>query len=88
MDAALIRLRTVEKLRLSICAEAIGVSELVCRNRARELGINAKLVRGRPPAPDRAEALERRRRLQREWKAADRQRRPEHYRQRGKQAAD
>lgn len=96
MIDALIKFRTIDKLRLSTCAERIGVSELVCRRKAKELGLHEKIYKGRKPTADSTEARERRRRLQREWKANDRKKRPEYYRalanrrnaNRRKQAAD
>jgi Zn-dependent peptidase ImmA (M78 family) len=80
MIETLIKLRTVDKLRLSLCAEKIGVSENVCRRKAKELGLNEKIFKGRKKVIKDKDALEHRRRLQREWKAADRRRRPEYYR--------
>lgn len=80
MIAALIRLRTQARLTLPECAELIGVSTDVCARKARELSLNAPVRVGRPVTADPTVSRERRLRLQREWKSADRQRRPDHYR--------
>lgn len=96
MLEALIKFRTVDKLNMTLCAEKLGIGEVTCRKKAIELGLNKAVRRGRLHPPDPVESLERRRRLQREWKQADRKRRPDYYRnqanqynaQRRKQAAD